>query len=518
VGSNAYAHVLRGEVRRMVPRDNDAINETWLADRDRFSCHGLYAGDRLTRPMIKSDQEWNEVSWQEALAAARGALEQSRGDEGDSLGVLVSPSATLEEMYLLSRITRHLGSHNIDHRLRRRDFRDEAADPPWPWLGCSIAELECQQGILVVGSDLRAEVPILAHRIRKAATNGAKVGFVNPLAYQYHFATAAFVEAPLATFARALAGVLVAAVRERSRTLPDHLDSAVAGIEPSDADRAAAAVLLGHERALLLLGHIAQRHPAFAEIRAVAAALAHVTDAELGYLAEGANGVGAALTGLLPHRGVGAEPLEVEGLNARAMISAPRRAYVLFGLEPDLDMAEGALAEQALKSADQVVCFTSFVSDSLRECADVLLPIATFAETAGTYVNCEGRWQTFEAAADLQGEARPGWRVLRVLGNELALPDCEYRSADDVRAALTAELGGPAIAPDNAYRGNVEIGFEPHDVAASAVDVPMYSIDPLVRRSEALQQTAFARHGTPVEGAEPAHLAAVGRLAEVQRA
>jgi NADH-quinone oxidoreductase subunit G len=494
-GSNLWGHTLRKRLMRIVPRENEAINETWIADRDRYGCYGIYADERLSRPMVKTDQEWSEVSWQEALAAATEALRQGAADEGDALGVLVSPSATLEEMYLLNRIARHLGSNHVDHRLRRRDFRDENHDPVWPWLGASVAELEAQQGILVVGSNLRAEVPIFAHRLRKAALLGADIGFVNPLAYPYHFRVSSYVDAPLETFARSLAGVLVAAAEEAGRKPPEWMVEALDGVEAAPEHRAAAKILLGKERALLLLGHIAQRHPRFADIRVIAAALAQLTGARLGYLAEGANGAGAALAGVLPHRGPGGAALESPGLNTQSMLSAPRHVYVLFGLEPDRDLAGGALAGEALKSADAVVCFTSFVTDRLLECADVLLPIGTFAETAGTYVNAAGTWQSFEAAIEPVGEARPGWRVLRVLGNELGLPECEYYSAGEVRAALRNEVGdGPA--PDNSYRGQAEISLEPERVDLAELDVPIYSVDPLVRRSQPLQQTRLAREAS----------------------
>jgi len=225
------------------------------------------------------------------------------------------------------------------------------------------------------------------------------------------------------------------------------------GITPSPAHEAAAAAIV-RKPGLLLLGHIAQRHPRFADIRAPAAAIAAVTGAQLGYLAEGANGYGAALAGALPHRGVGGRSLAKPGRDAQRMLAEPRAAYILFGIEPSLDLANGRRGLDALKSA-KVVCFTPFVSAELLECADILLPTATFAETAGTFVNAEGRWQSFDAAAEAEGEARPGWRVLRVLGNELDLPECDYRQPGDVSAALDRELGGRAApeAEHNAYRG-----------------------------------------------------------------
>jgi NADH-quinone oxidoreductase subunit G len=489
-GSNLYGHVLRGTLKRVVPQDNEAINETWISDRDRFGYEGVYATDRLTSPLLKKDQEWFDVSWTEALAATRESLLNDLGDEGDALGVLVSPNATLEEMYLLNRLTRHLGSQNLDHRLRMNDFSDQASDPLWPSLGTSIAELNNQDGVLVIGSNLRMEVPIIAHRIRKAAVTGAAVGFVNPVPYEIHFPRAAYVDAPLEHLVKSLAGVVIAAAELKDSKLPAPLAEALKSVEIQDTHRDAAGVLLNKEHALILLGQLAMRHPRYADIRRLAAALADLTGARLGYLPEGANAVGAALAGVLPHRGPGGRMLDWAGLDAYGMLASPRSVYVLFGLEPDHDLADSALAEQALKAADTVICFTPFVTERLLECADVLLPIGTFAETAGTFVNVEGRWQSFAAAASLVGDARAGWRVLRVLGNELDLPDCEYQNAAEISDALASEIGH--VEANNDYQGSAVVSLESATVDATALDVPMYAVDAVVRRGTALQKTRVA--------------------------
>ncbi len=494
-GSNLFGHILRGRLKRVVPRDNDAINETWISDRDRFSYEGIYTRDRLTLPRLKTLQGWADVSWSRALTSVAEMLRDAAEEGGDGLGFLVSPNATAEEMYLLNRIARHLGSNNIDYRLRTRDFRDQQADPLWPALGASIAGLDDLDGVLVVGSNLRREVPIVAHRIRSAALNGAAVGFVNPTEYEYHFRCDVSLRAPAGTLARSMGGVLAAAHELSGETPSGEWQSLLDGVEPGDSERAAAQVLLNKSRALLLLGQIAMRHPRFADIRAIAAALCRVTGATLGYLPEGANAAGAALAGVLPHRGPGGQAVERPGLNAEGMLAAPRRVYVLFGLEPEHDMADALLAQHALGVADKVICFTSHVSESMEQAADVLLPIATFAETAGTYVNVEGTWQSFEAAADADGEVREGWRVLRVLGNQLELPKCEYRSAADVRQALSEVLG--EYAADTRYAGDFVPACEPADCDELVLDVPIYSVDGIVRRGQALQQTAAARETAP---------------------
>ena len=489
-GSNLYGHVLRGKLKRIVPRDNDAINETWISDRDRFSYEGIYTRDRLILPRTYGPQGWADIGWSLALENAAETLRDAVKQGGDGLGFLVSPNATVEEMYLLNRIARHLGSNNIDYRLRTRDFRDQEADPLWPALGTSIAGLDDLEGVLVVGSNLRREVPILAHRIRNAALNGAAVGFVNPAEYEYHFLYDVCVQAPLSTLAGSLAGVLAAACELSGRTPGGEWRTLLDAAEPGAPERTAARVLLEKSRALLMLGQIAMRHPRFADIRSIAAALCRVTGATLGYLPEGANAAGAALAGVLPHRGPGGQPLESPGLNAGAMLAAPRRVYVLFGLEPEHDLSDALLAQDALGAADKVICFASHLSDALEGAADILLPIATFAETAGTYVNVEGAWQSVEAAADTVGEAREGWRVLRVLGNHLGLPGCEYRSAADIREELTGALGN--YRGGTAYEGGFVPACAPADCDEAALDVPIYSVDPIVRRGQALQQTAAA--------------------------
>ena len=490
-GSNLFGHVLRGRLKRVVPRDNDAINETWISDRDRFSYEGVYTQDRLSLPRIKTLQGWSDVGWSLALEAVAETLRNAAQQGGDGLGFLVSPNATVEEMYLLNRIARHLGSHNIDYRLRTRDFRDQDADPLWPALGASIAGLDDMGGVLVVGSNLRREVPILAHRIRSAALRGAAVGFVNPAEFEYHFRYDVCVETPLSTLARSMANVLAAAHELSGQAPEGEWESLLGALQPDDAERAAAQVLLNKSRALLLLGQIAMRHPRFADIRAIAAALCRVTGATLGYLPEGANAAGAALAGVLPHRGPGGQSVEPPGLHAGGMLAAPRRVYVLFGLEPEHDLSDALLAQDALGIADKVIGFTAHASDALEGVADILLPIATFAETAGTYVNVEGTWQSVEAAADTVGESREGWRVLRVLGNHLELPACEYRSAADVRDELSGALG--ECEPDTNYQGGFVPACEPADCDEAVLDVPIYAVDGIVRRGQALQETAAAR-------------------------
>jgi NADH-quinone oxidoreductase subunit G len=339
------------------------------------------------------------------------------------------------------------------------------------------------------------EVPIVAHRIRKAARKGASVAFLNPATYEYHFDAAAYIEAAPDALVRQLGAVLGAAAAAANTAVPAHLARAADGVTITDAHRAAAQALT-RKPALLLLGQIAQRHPQYAELRALAAGLAAITGATLGYLTEGANAAGAALVGATPHRGPGGKGVTRPGSDVRAMLETPRNAYILFGVEPSKDLADGAATLDTLRRAG-VVAFSAYVSDDLLDVADVLWPIGTFAETAGTFVNAEGRWQSFDAAADPVGEARAGWRVLRVLGNELELPRCEYVRPSDIVDELASELGDACqLDPaDTGYKGSFAVSGRAVAAAGVELDVPIYAIDAVVRRAEALQQTVLGRAG-----------------------
>ena len=484
VGTNISGHILRGRLMRVVPRPNERINETWIADRDRFSYEGVYSADRLTTPMVRDGDSWMSVDWERALKLVSTGLQRY----AESLGVLASSNSTIEELYLLNRLTRGLGSPNIDSRLRQRDFRDQAADPTFPNLGMRIAAIDALDGLLVVGSNLRREVPILAHRVRQAARRGAKVAFLNPARFPYLFPVAGYCESAPAAQVGDLAAVLRAATEEGGGAVPQHLSAVVSGAKVDDAHRALAATLKAGSRRAIWLGALALRHPAFADLRALAAALAQATGATLGILAEGGNAAGAYLAGAVPHRDAGGQPATSEGLTAAQMLAGSLDALVLFGgIEPWAD----ALASEGgggLRAARQVIAITPYASDELKASAHILLPIGTFAETSGTYVNLEGLWQSFTGAARPLGEARPGWKVLRVLGTELALPGFEYQSSEEVRAELVRLCGEPGLA---GYSGSHCVDAASN--GARIVDVPMYQVDAIVRRAPSLQRTAEGR-------------------------
>jgi len=485
VGSNLYAHVLRGTVKRIVPRVNEAINETWLSDRDRFGYEAIYSSDRLTVPRIKEHGEWRDLEWEEALSAAADVLKQA---DAEKVGLIASPAITVEEGHLLSQIADHLGTANIDHRIGRRDVSDQDNDPIYPSLGCSIAGIEAQGAILVAGSNIRAEAPIIAHRLRKAALAGASVSFLNSAEYEYFFDVANYLSG--AGLVELLAGVAVAAAGRKD--LPDSVADICAGAKASAAQRSVAASLRRADNALVLLGNIAGRHASYTAVRALAACIADMTGATLGGLSEGPDSAGAHLAGVLPNRTQGGENRESVGLDVASMLASKMDAVVLVNVEPDADIHATADAVAALASQKYVVALTPFVSDALLECADLLLPTGTFAETSGTYVNVEGTWQSFSGVANPVGDARPTWKVLRVIGNLVDAPGFDYVTSEDVREEFAAQLG--EVSTSNAYEGSGKVA-KPNgeDSPAEEIDVALYSIDGLVRRALALQLTDEAR-------------------------
>lgn len=491
VGANLHLHIRGGRVMRVHPRDNEAVNECWISDRDRFSYEGLHSSERLTAPMLKRNGEWQQVDWQEALHAAADLL---RAPGPDQLGCLVSPAATLEEQFLLQRLARALGSDHIDTRLRQLDFSASAADPRLPWLGVPIADLERQQALLLIGADIRQEQPLLAHRIRKAALAGATVGVLNPYELELNHPAIQITPTPSApgTELRALLKALgrsvegpTADVDQRHQQIADALKRAAQG-----------------GAGLVLLGGLSEAAPAYGHIRALAGEIADASGCRLGFLAPAANSVGSWCAGSLPHRlpggGVPARP----GLDAIAMLTDPRQGYLLWGVEPDLDVADPRLAMSALGAAKQVVVCAAFRSSAIDEVADVQLPISAFAETAGTFVNTEGRWQRFQGAVPPAGDARPGWKVLRVLGTMMELPGFAQNTARDVHdevAGLCHELS-----PQNQLQARLEASEGPGAAVSTASgnahagalfrigNFPIYASDALVRRAPALQRTPLA--------------------------
>jgi NADH-quinone oxidoreductase subunit G len=490
IGSNIFVHTRRGEVMRVVPRENEEINEVWLSDRDRFSYEGLYSDDRLASPMIKVEGRWEETDWDTALHTVVDGLRSVIDKAGaDQLGMLVSPTATLEEMFLAQAVARGLGTHNIDHRLRRSDLSDQDSAPLVPVLGLPLEQLEAVNAALVVGSNPRKEQPLAGHRLRKAALAGARLMFVNPVDYEFLFPVHARAVVPPSQMPLVLAGIAACFPGAGSKA-PEAARSLIASAKPDADQQAMANVLKETDAATVLLGNTAAAHPQASLIRALAGVIAEASGAVLGFLPESANSAGGWLAGSVPHRGPAGGQVATPGMDARAMCAQPRKGYVLFNVEPEYDCNDGAGTLRAIAGADFVVSLSPWAGESIKACADVLLPISAFTETSGTFVNAEGRWQSFAGVAAPYGDSRPGWKVLRVLGNRLKLDGFEYTSTEGIRDELRRQVdAATGFVP---AAGGTVAGVANGNGLERIGDVPIHAADALVRRAASLQQTPDA--------------------------
>lgn len=478
VGANLVVQVKNNRVMRVLPFENEAINECWISDKDRFSYEGLNSEERLTKPMLKQGGQWIETDWQTALEYVAKGLKGIAADHGaNALAMLASAHSTAEELFLVKQLANELKTPNVDFRLRQQDF--SAPVQGAPWLGMPIADLSNVDAAFVVGSFLRRDHPLFASRLRQAAKNGAKLHFLHATGDDSLIPTAQRIVAAPSAWLDELAGIAAAVAQLRGVALPD----ALAGVTASPAAQAVAQSLANGERRAVLLGNVAVRHPQFAKLHAVAQWIADNTGATFGFLTEAANTVGAHVVGALPGEG---------GLNAREAFAQPRKGYVLLNVEPEFDTADPAQALAALNQAEMVVVMSPFKHG--LDYADVLLPVAPFTETAGTFVNAEGTVQSFNGVVRPLGDTRPAWKVLRVLGSLLGLPNFEYETAEEVRVAALGDAGvagrlsnQTSVAPARATANAANGGFE------RLADVPIYHADALVRRAGALHLTAAAK-------------------------
>ncbi|WP_027784981.1 MULTISPECIES: NADH-quinone oxidoreductase subunit NuoG [Burkholderia] len=478
VGANLVVQVKNNRVMRVLPFENEAINECWISDKDRFSYEGLNSEERLTKPMLKQGGQWIETDWQTALEYVAKGLKGIAADHGaNALAMLASAHSTAEELFLVKQLANELKTPNVDFRLRQQDF--SAPVQGAPWLGMPIADLSNVDAAFVVGSFLRRDHPLFAARLRQAAKNGAKLHFLHATGDDSLIPSAQRIVAAPSAWLDELAGIAAAVAQLRGVALPD----ALAGVAASPAAQAVAQSLANGERRAVLLGNVAVRHPQFAKLHAVAQWIADNTGATFGFLTEAANTVGAHVVGALPGEG---------GLNAREAFAQPRKGYVLLNVEPEFDTADPAQALAALNQAEMVVVMSPFKHG--LDYADVLLPVAPFTETAGTFVNAEGTVQGFNGVVRPLGDTRPGWKVLRVLGSLLGLPNFEYETAEEVRVAALGDAGvagrlsnRTSVAPARAAANAANGGFE------RLADVPIYHADALVRRAGALHLTAAAK-------------------------
>ncbi len=475
-GANLIVQVKGQRVMRVVPLENEAVNECWIADRDRFSYEALNSDERLTAPMLKQGGVWKTVDWQTALEYVANGLRQVGTEHGaHSIGLLASPHCTLEELHLAVALMKGLGSPNIDSRLRQAEFTPAEGVR---FLGTSIASLSELQRVLVIGSNLRKDHPLFAQRIRQAVRKGCVVSSLEDRAMDWAMPVANTLRADSSVWVQALADVAAAIAAEKGVVSP------VAGTL-TDSAKAIARSLLSGERKAVLLGNAAAHHAKASSLLALANWIGSQTGATVGYLTEAANTVGAQLAGVVPGP---------NGLNAGQMLGGGLKAMVLLGCEPEFDSAAGAQAKTALGAADMVVSLSPFKAN--MDFADVMLPIAPFTETSGSFVNAEARLQSFHAVVQPLAETRPGWKVLRVLANLLNLADFGFDSSQEVLRAVPGVQvlpAGTVVLADrlsNATQATIDLSPANSKPAVAGI----YQLDGVVRRAASLQMTSDARH------------------------
>ncbi|MDT8363836.1 MAG: NADH-quinone oxidoreductase subunit NuoG [Nitrosomonas sp.] len=519
LGSNLVVQVKNDRVMRVLPRENEEINECWLSDKDRFAYEGLNSEDRLTVPMIKQNGQWQTCSWENALTRVAEGITGAIGKYGqEKLGALASPHSTLEELYLLQKLLRGLGSQNIDHRVRQSDFRADALTQGIPWLGMPIADVSGLRSMLIVGSTLRKDHPLLAQRIRQAVHKGAQLNLVNPV--DDDLLTPVENRAIVAPGAMLdmLVQILKAAASIKGKPLGENIGLAGDRVQVTDVSKAIAASLVENAPAAVFLGNLAQHHPLYTDLLGVSQEIARITGARLGVLGEAANSVGAYVANALPwdrnagsqnpvgQNNAGMNALQMLGLNS-SDAEAPCAALLLLNLEPELDCYNGSQARKVLDKTAFVVSLSSY-KGNITDYADVILPIAPFTETSGTFINTEGRIQSFKGVVTPLGDTRPAWKILRVLGNLLQLDGFEFNSSEEV--FLEAVPSKTQVLEElNNMLDDAAIGLPELSGCVERIgEVPIYQTDPVVRRASALQATQDAKR--PLVFASSALLEKIG--------
>ncbi len=482
LGSNLIVQVKHDVVKRVLPLENEAVNECWLSDKDRFSYEGLNGDDRLTRPMVKQGGSWIETDWQTAMDYVVRGLKGIRTEHGpDSIGALASPHSTLEELFLLQSVVRGLGSGNVDFRLRQSDFSTDGRMKGAPWLGMPVAEIAGLDRLFVVGSFFRKDHPLVAQRVRQAVKKGLKVSALNPAFDDWQFAVQNQVCVAPSEMSTALAKVAKALVEQVGVALLPEFQAVVDGVQVDDEALAIARSLGSGRRVAVWIGNYAVQHQEGAALHALASEVARLCGARFGVLGEAANSVGGYVAGAVPFG-------DVSGKNASEMLASPLKAYMLLGLEPEFDLKDAVSARKAFGSAEMVVMLTPFKQQNALEYADVMLPVSPFTETGGAFVNCEGRVQSFHPVVKNAGDSRPGWKVLRVLGEALGLSGFSYENVESVRAQVLGAAGSlDSSRLDNGLAVD-QLNFAERPKGLQRVaDIPIHFADPLVRRSAPLQ-------------------------------
>lgn len=489
LGSNVYLHTRNNQLMRVVPKENESINETWLSDRDRFSYLGLNSAQRAAQPQIKRNGQWETVDWETALKFTAEGLSKVIKQYGpEQVAAFASASSTLEELYLLQKMMRELGVNNLDHRLQQVDFKDQASQPLMPQSTLPYSELEHQDAILVIGCNLDREVPLAGIKLRKAHRNGALVYAINPVDFEYRATlTAKAVVSPL-ELPMQLAR-LVKALTADTSTLPAPAQKLLIGLEADETSQVIAAALL-KGKACIITGALCENHPEASLIRTLIHLIQQLTTASRLRLTQGANTAGACLAGMLPHRTVAGKAVAEPGLDVQAALMAKLKAYVLLAVEPGYDFANPQGARKSMLGAEFVVLLSAYAQDSMRDYADVILPIAPYAETSGTYININQTWQTVKGASAPFGEARPAWKILRVLANLLYCPQFEYSSTEDILAEIRSLSSMAATLSYTPYYPE-SLPVLKHDMVRVG-EWPLYRTDAIVRNATELQLCAAA--------------------------
>ncbi len=503
IGSHVFFHTHDDKVMRTLPREKEALNEVWLSDRDRFGYEGFNHTERLAEPWIKTDNQWKEVDWPTALSFAVEKLQKIVQKEGpEQIGALVSPNSTLEEFYLLQKLLRSQKCPNIDHRLRQVDNRHQDSLGTFPTLGISLSDLETQDAIVIIGSDIRKEQPLISHRIRKAALHGAQVFAINPLDANFNFPITSNVVGAKGHFLQELMEVVAAALKlvdsEVLADVPVDAKELLAGITPSQQASDFANALFATDKKSVILGSYAWSHPQAQSLYWFSRILAHLVHATWGEMSNGANSAGGWLAGAIPHRlPLGEHEAMTKGLTAFEMLQKPRQGYILLGCEPEYDCATPKLALDALLQANTVIALTAFDSPLLREYADVLLPITPISEMAGTYVNAFGDWHSFKPAVNPLGQSRPAWKVLRVMANLWEIPDFDYQNQDELLGEMETLRAYNPYYSDNllSMSCSIEAINKEHTKWVRLAPTGLYDVDGITRRAESLQKTQDAQMG-----------------------
>ncbi|MFT5503674.1 MAG: NADH-quinone oxidoreductase subunit G [Gammaproteobacteria bacterium] len=494
VGSNLFLHSRTGRVMRVVPRENESINESWISDRDRFSYSSIQSDKRCRVPMVRENGKLKEITWESAIEIAVDKLGAVANKDADKLAMLISPQATLEEHFLSQKLLRGLGSNHIDHRIGQVDFQQQDKEPVMPWLGRSIESLESLDAALVIGANLRFEQPILAHRLRKAAIhNGAKVATISHLSNQGNFDLLADMNGSRENQLRDLAAIAASIAKLSETGITSVIKSLTDKAKPDDGHRAVAKALLEGEQSAIIVGLQAIANPYLSNIRALCEYITSATGSTLGYLSTSSNSAGACLSGSLPHRKVAAEQLKSAGQNVMQIMASKHEVLITFGLNPECDLASRSSSEEIGRQNDFIIAFDNFENEFNQANADLILPLAVFAETSGTFVNVEGLWQSFKGCVNPVGEARPGWKILASLGQLLLPGEFAYQTSIDVKDEVRAACSD--------LRLNNLTGFESSLKSLPAINkslqpnvlLPLYSSDELTRFCVDLQKTSISR-------------------------